>query len=254
MNPKVRIYSDLHLEFDCKFDPGTGDVLILAGDICLACEVREPGIQKFFNQCAAGYNKVFYVMGNHEYYGNDIHTAKREIIDNIPSSITILDNNSEFYKGWNFVGSTMWSDFHGHNEGVMKDAGQMMNDYNYITKNGRKLTPEMVFDMHHETMHYFENVLPTLKGPVFMITHHQPSLKSLLNSKYNQELGGAYCTDLIDFISQYYNIRYWAAGHIHESQDYSIGHCNVLSNPRGYHPEALNPSFDSQFTRDICNK
>ena len=253
IEPNVRIYSDLHLEFNSNFDPGTGDVLILAGDICLACEVREPGIQKFFNRCAAGYNKVFYVMGNHEYYGNDIHTAKQEIIANIPSSIRVLDNNSEFYNGWHFVGATMWSDFHGHDKNVMKDASQMMNDYHYITKNGKKLNPEMVFDMHHETMHWFDQVLPTLRGPVFMITHHQPSLKSISNSKYNQGLGGAYCTELSNFMLKFYNIRYWAAGHVHESQDYHIGRCNILSNPRGYHPHELNPTFDPNFVRVLTN-
>ena len=249
-NPKVTIFSDLHLEFDSKFDPGTGDVLVLAGDICLACEVREKGIQQFFNQCAAGYNKVFYVLGNHEHYGNDIMLAKQELIDNIPSSITILDNSSEFYDGYHFVGATMWSDFHGHDDKVMKYAGDRMNDYHYITKHGKKLTPEMLFDLHHETLGWFDQVLPTLRGPVFMITHHQPSLRSVMNTRYD-DISGAYCTDLSKFISEYPDIRYWACGHVHESQDYKIGMCNVLSNPRGYHPEALNPEFKPSYTRKL---
>ena len=32
---KIKLLSDVHLEFG-DFDPGTGDVLILAGDVCTA--------------------------------------------------------------------------------------------------------------------------------------------------------------------------------------------------------------------------
>ena len=37
----VRVLSDLHLEFDYEdYDPGEGDVLILAGDICCAVDIE----------------------------------------------------------------------------------------------------------------------------------------------------------------------------------------------------------------------
>ena len=38
----IKVLSDLHLEFEkpgSDFDPGSGDVLILAGDIITACRL-----------------------------------------------------------------------------------------------------------------------------------------------------------------------------------------------------------------------
>lgn len=249
--PRITLFSDLHLEFNDNFDPGTGDILILAGDICLATEVCLPGIQRFFERCAQGYNKVFYVFGNHEYYGSDMAWARDEIINNIPSSITVLNNSSQYYKGFHFVGATMWSDFSNHSSTVMENVRHRMNDYNCITNEGEKLTPELVYEMHQYTMEWFAQCLPMLNGPVFMVTHHQPSLKSIINSGYNEELAGAYCTDLCDFIKKYHNIRYWAAGHVHQSQNYHIGTCNVLANPRGYVPHSPNTNFNPQFMQTL---
>ena len=67
----MRLFSDLHLEFDNEnedFDPGTGDVLVLAGDVCVVRDCNNR-IHKFFQKCVEGYNQVFYVLGNHEHYG-----------------------------------------------------------------------------------------------------------------------------------------------------------------------------------------
>lgn len=243
MTLQVTLFSDAHLEFDADFDPGTGDVLVLAGDICLATEVTQPAIQRFFSKCIAGYNKVFYTLGNHEHYSSDINKTKNIIKHQIPSQITILDNNSVFYDGWHFVGATMWSDFLQGNPDVMQDCSHIMNDYQYINNGERTLSPQDVYQMHIETRKWFDQVLPTLNGPVFMITHHQPSLRSAVNTRYDGETRGAYCTEMSDFIQKHPNIRYWGCGHIHHTQDYLIGNCNVISNPRGYLPYSPNPDF-----------
>ena len=68
---KITVLSDVHLEFG-NFDPGSGDVLVLAGDICTASSFVFRGEEEyakryldFFTKCVENYNKVFYVMGNH---------------------------------------------------------------------------------------------------------------------------------------------------------------------------------------------
>ena len=72
---KVRLFSDLHLEFG-DFDPGTGDVLVLSGDILTAKDLVNETLAterfiSFLNKAVEGYNKVFYVMGNHEHYNHN---------------------------------------------------------------------------------------------------------------------------------------------------------------------------------------
>ena len=254
MTLNITLFSDLHLEFNADFDPGTGDVLVLAGDICLATEVTQPTIQRFFSRCVAGYNKVFYVMGNHEYYDHDINKALNAIKYQIPSQIHVMDNTSVHYKGWHFVCATMWSDFIQGNPDVMQDCSSIMNDYQMISCGDRKLTPHDVYQRHQETREWFDQCLPTLNGPVFMITHHQPSLRSIVNTRYDSEISGAYCTELSDFIHKHPNIKYWAAGHVHHTQNYLIGNCNVISNPRGYYPHSLNPEFNAQHMISLRDK
>ena len=63
----IRLYSDCHLEFG-GMDTGTGDVLILAGDIVNVSEMVEGTPQgkyylNWLERCANSYNKVFMVLG-----------------------------------------------------------------------------------------------------------------------------------------------------------------------------------------------
>ena len=65
------LYSDCHTEFWDGYDvldPGTGDLLILAGDIGMVCTLNTlEGVpyENFLRKCSEGYNKVFYTLGNH---------------------------------------------------------------------------------------------------------------------------------------------------------------------------------------------
>ena len=243
----ITLLSDLHLEFG-GFNPGTGDVLLLCGDICVASELIEDPIErskylKFFNQCVVGYNKVFYILGNHEAYNGDIKTYVDIIRREIPEEITLLHNSSEVYEGVHFVGATLWSDFMNGDALMMHTAGISMNDYQCVMNN----TPEASLHRHQHTMDWFKSVLPTLRGPVVMMTHHAPSFKSIWDH-YASRLEGAYATDLEQFILDHPNITHWCHGHIHSSNDYHVGQCRVLSNPRGYHSQALNPNFNPNFT------
>ena len=94
---KIKVLSDLHLEFG-PIDPGTGDVLVLAGDICTAESfVRDSEVKlkkrylEFFEKCVAGYQKVFYTLGNHEYYNYYIDEAEKTLRDALPEGITLLN-------------------------------------------------------------------------------------------------------------------------------------------------------------------
>lgn len=239
----VRLFSDLHLEFSSKFDPGTGDVLVLAGDITTTKNVLTAGVRNFFNKCVQGYNKVFYVMGNHEYYDGDVNTSVDVIRRNIPEEIVLLNNSSEFYRGIHFMGATMWANFNNRDSKMMDISEMCMNDYNIVANN----SPELSLERFDDTMMWFKKTLPNLLGPVFVITHHAPSFQSI-SGRYNNELSGAYATDLEDFILKNTKIKHWVHGHIHRSSDYKIGQCRVMTNPHGYYPHEVNERFDPNFT------
>ena len=243
---KVKVMSDLHLEFDdenSQFDPGTGDVLVLAGDICVAAEYDK--YHEFFVKCVKGYNRVLYVMGNHEHYNGDFNQTYFTLKERLPLGVTLMNNTSHCINGVHFVGSTLWTNMNNLDADTIEEARDCMNDYHLVDN----FAPEMSIDQHLFTREWFESCVPMLRGPVFMITHHAPSTQSV-KGRYTNSVG-MYSTDMEKFIKENENICYWAHGHIHHSNDYQIGQCRVISNPRGYSGYETNPQFSPTYEIEI---
>ena len=244
---KVKVLSDLHLEFTKKgeedFDPGSGNVLILAGDICDAvafvhrCDADfRAAYLRFFKRCVLNYDKVFYVMGNHEHYNHVFKRTADVLRANLPEGVTLLDNQSEFYNGWHFVGATMWSNFGGGDPVLLEAAKDGLNDYTYIFSDDEPtpITPEFIARENKNTIEWFEQCLPTLNGPIFMITHHCPSFQSIDPEYVSTSTVTAYASDFEELIERTPNLMYWAHGHVHSSKCYNVGNCTVICNPKGY--------------------
>lgn len=262
----VKLFSDLHLEFenppDC-FHPGEGDVLILAGDISVAKYLNKEEsphgkiFRNFFAECSKNYNKVFYVMGNHEHYSGNITFTKDRLNEYLINfgNVSILDKNVETYNGWHFMGATLWTDFAGNNPNAMLLAQNCMNDYKSIRIRNSydRLLPADILREHNQTRYWMENVLATLSGPTFVITHHHPSYQSLDTSYAGSPLNPCYASELSNFILRYPQIKFWAAGHTHVSVDYMIDKCNVVGNPRGYPAKfgGNNPNFNPNFNLQL---
>ena len=77
-----QLFSDIHLELlkSSKFPkikPLT-DYLFLAGDIG---KINTPNYEPFFDYCSENWKKVFYVLGNHEFYNSnkDFKTLNQKI-------------------------------------------------------------------------------------------------------------------------------------------------------------------------------
>lgn len=255
---KIKLLSDLHLEFG-SFDAGEGDVLILAGDIVNVKEMDEGTPQgkyfiKFLENCANSYNKVFMVLGNHEhYFGRMSDTAKKllKIIDVKDTNITLLNNSCEEYEGVNFIGGTLWTNFDNENVDKMLIAKDAMTDYHVIEEGEEgKLLPSSTIREHQETLDYLDQTLPTLKGDTVVVTHHAPHPTSLSGDYVDDDLKHAYQSNLEDFILKH-GPEFWVHGHIHHTNDYTIGGTRVLSNPRGYRKYNENPDFNPEFEFEV---
>lgn len=255
---KVRVLSDLHLEFG-DFDPGEGDVLVLAGDICTASsflwrgeELIAERYSEFFNKCVSNYNKVFYVLGNHEHYNGYLDCSAQTLREYLPDDITILDDQSEYYEGWHFVGSTLWTNFSNESHASIESCSELCNEYNYIWKTGGKsnITTSDILTEHKESVTWLNQCLPTLRGNVMVITHHAPSFESIEPDYVGSETVGAYASNLEGLIAKN-NIDIWIHGHIHATQSYRLHGTHVISNPRGYHPHGINPKFNSVSEIDL---
>jgi Icc-related predicted phosphoesterase len=269
---KINLVSDLHLENGYQELPG-GEVLILAGDVCEARDFlrefhstrltdRVPGSLKwydfFYHECAK-YDRVFYVLGNHEHYHGRLDRTYNDLKSILPKNVRLLENECEEYNGVLFIGATLWTDCNKGNPLTLHTIKYSMNDYrlitnHYVNKNlYYKLTPEFTASVHRNSRDYIKLMLKEKKNmPAIVITHHGPSFMSI-NEKYQREtdMNGAYASDLSDLILDHENIRVWVHGHMHDAVDYSIGNTRVLSNPRGYVGDEDTSGFDPSFSFNV---
>ena len=252
---KISFMSDLHLEFGYQPLPG-GDVLILAGDVCEARSYikchhstkeigHEAGTHRysdFFDIECAKYNRVFYVMGNHEHYHGRFDRTYEELKARLPANVTLLEKEVVEHNGVMFLGATMWTNCNRMDSLTMWHLKSMMNDYRvvqnyYPGKNVyHKLTPERTAEEHVKTMQWIRLALSQHRDkPFVVITHHAPSFKSV-PSRYVDDtlMNGGYASELSEDILDNENIRYWIHGHMHDPVDYEIGTSRVISNPKGY--------------------
>jgi len=260
---KIKVVSDLHLE-TCEHDQGVpdlgeGEVLILGGDILCARHFKKDGPLKkvyndFLKRCVDNFDWVLYLAGNHEAYGYNYEGTWDVLKENLPEGIHLMENSVVKIKDWNFIGATLWTDFRNENALEMMEAKNCMNDYKTIRigSNYRKLNPDDTLKFHKKSKQFLLDTLPMFKNQkVWVLTHHAPSYQSV-HPKYRNSgiANGAYVSDLDDLIFDNPIIKYWSHGHTHESMDYMIGGCRVISNPRGYFPTEVNPDFDSNFEVD----
>lgn len=254
---KLKLASDLHIEFHSKNDIpdlGTGDVLVLAGDIISSKYLIKNGENKekafdFFQQCSRNFTHIIYIEGNHSFYGCRYENVFDDVRRILPSNFIHLENDKIKIENYWFVGAVLWTDFDNENPFAMLNASRMMNDYHCI-KYGpsyRKITSYDVLKHHKETMRYFEETLEELQDEkVIMITHHTPSSRSI-QEKYKFDDANSYFNNrLDDWIYERPQIKYWLCGHTHWQHSYQIGTCEVICNPLGYPGEntGFNPNLE----------
>lgn len=252
---KVRIYSDIHLEHfhPTQYIPvGSGNVLVLAGDILCAKHFKKNGYikdvyKKFLSDCSKNYDKILYVKGNHEFYSYNYEGTANKLKEYLPNNFHLLENDVVTIGDWNFIGFTLWTDFRNENALEMMEAECNMNDYKVIRigSNYRKLRANDTLNFHKESKKYLLNQLQIFKNNVFVISHHAPSYQSV-PQQFKKHANGAYCSNLDDLIIDHPQIKYFVHGHTHNFFDYHIGQCRVICNPHGY------PGQDTGFKEDFC--
>lgn len=239
---RIQVASDLHLEL-LPEDLGAGllvdphpdaELLILAGDIHTGVEA----IRYFRNWPVP----VLYVPGNHEFYGQtweDVRERLREATAG--TSIQILDNDAQVIGGVRFLGTTLWTDFAIDRArpapSAMELAGTYLKDFFEIHTRSAEapnglITPAMILADHMASRAWLEGQLRSeFVGKTVVITHHAPHRLSVHRKYVGHPLTPAFVSDLSDLM---HRTDLWIHGHAHDSFDYQVGRCRVVSNPAGY--------------------
>lgn len=88
---------------------------------------------------------------------------------------------------------------------------------------------QIASDLHLEWLQ--QALLEPFDGKTVVVTHHGPHRQSI-HPRYDGNLANAaFISDLTPLLDW---VDLWIHGHVHDSFDYSVGRCRVLTPSRGY--------------------
>ena len=258
---KISVCSDLHLEVKelVLENVDSATVLVLAGDICVANSLgdcnnfednwfnnKSQTYHRFFQDCAKKWPHIIYIMGNHEHYHGDYADTLNHLrtqLSYIPN-LRILEEDSVRIEDVTFLCGTLWTDMNSGSQKSMRLVQGIMNDFRCVNNSlkphhvGRppKFTPQDAYEVHKDTLEYIRLMTYDRDTSKFVVVgHHAPSRRST-HARYahEQDMNGAFSSDLDYFIEDHPQIKLWIHGHTHDPWDYQVGETRVICNPRGY--------------------
>ena len=166
---KIALASDLHLEFGpiTLNNDENADVLVLAGDICVAAHFKEAGptytkhlakeYRQFFDHVCKEFPQVIYILGNHESYSGDVAHTYNILKHHLDyANLHILEKATWTYQDWTFVGGTLWTDMNREDPLTLMHVKSGMNDFREVKNSNRMVVRRVPV--------YMENLLYTEDG------------------------------------------------------------------------------------------
>lgn len=248
---KLRIMSDLHLEFGpLNLEPIGEDVLVLAGDIGLGIVGAEWAVEYARRHAVP----VVMIAGNHEFYQqssiDEVYAdLYRLAADNQPT-FQFLQDDARACAGVTFAGCTLWTDYalDGNPVAAMLAADRAINDHRLIQGTYGRFTPDDAFRRYEFSASTLRERMAD--KPTVVVTHHLPSRRSIAGRYADSRYNAAYASNLDEMVEDS-GAKLWVHGHTHISQDYRIGATRVICNPRGYVGVEMNPDFDPNLIVEV---
>jgi predicted phosphohydrolase len=262
----IQIYSDIHIELYNSYPkiPPLCDYLFLAGDIGI---INTEIYKNFFIYCSKNWKKVFYILGNHEYWKKNQHFIKteqkyEEYFKNNFDNIFLLNNSFVTLDNIDIYGCTLWTN---PNINENSNLNEYINDYKNIKIYSKEKNKRIVlnYDFIEKISIYQFNKLKEFlniqsNNKQIILTHFSPIYNEFTcNPKYINE---------IKIIKDYYhwdnifnnlnisdnnNILCWISGHTHYSFDFYYKNIRILSNQMGNITE--NTNFNSNGLFELTN-
>jgi Icc-related predicted phosphoesterase len=254
MTPSVFFVTDIHLKiseaigFAKPFEVPDADVCVVAGDVT----DRMLSGMEWVAKNIGSKMPVVMALGNHDFYGQDMPSARRKAFARAADlGIHLLDDSEAVVCGVRFVGGTLWTDFKlfeslsdpplYFKEECMRAVRGELADYEEIYANevtggvmARTLTPRDTVRYHEQTVACIDDVLSRpFDGPTVVVTHHAPHPRSIHQRFLARPSSAAYASDL-SWLIERHQPEFWLHGHVHDSFDYMIDDTRIICNPRGY--------------------
>lgn len=247
---KIRIYSDLHLEFlkrEPELDLPPVDLVVLAGDIHTSSKGVEWAKRTFPRQ------PVVYVLGNHEYYHGSIAWALAEArMEAGNSNVHVLERQALELPHLTVLGCTLWTDFlfNGRDEENTSKAfaKRHMNDFSEIQHNGHSLHPDEAQELSRESYRWLDQEIRDAIKPVIVVTHHGPSDVARNPNIDVDEYTPAYVSRYDALLRP--PVKLWVTGHTHHCNDIVHNGVRMITHQKGY-PKYPVPEFDWDTVFDV---
>ncbi|POR34326.1 Uncharacterized protein TPAR_05470 [Tolypocladium paradoxum] len=240
---RLQILSDLHLEVGQQYSsytfPASAPFLLLAGDVGRL--VDYDGYLKFLQAQAPRYEKVFLVLGNHEFYGLDyeagLHEARRLSKEpSLANTLILLDKvrwddpNSTL----TILGCTLWSAIPEHAYQVVESK---VHDFSKISR----WTVQKHNQVHAEEAAWLRQQVALLASQandsqrrLLVATHHAPCVEGTSRPEHSRNpWTPAFATDLLGQ-EGWHGVKIWVFGHTHYSTNLLRNGIRVVANQRGY--------------------
>lgn len=248
---KIRIYSDLHLEFGryaSYLNERHGeDLVILAGDI----HVGVDGV--IWAKHTFPHVPVVYVMGNHEYYGENFDKLVEECkIVAQDSTVRVLEREALDASGVRVLATTLWTDYEVMGseriDEAMTWAEGNLADFWYIRAHGRPFKPLDAALEFARSAEWLDRQIQESDGPVIVVTHHAPSIATSPPRFAGQISVPSFHSDAEHLLRP--PVRLWAHGHTHHNCDVAVKGVRVVTNQWGY-PQEGAPGFRQDGIFDV---
>jgi predicted phosphodiesterase len=231
-NMKIRILSDLHLEFGnliiTRLPDDHDTILVLAGDI----HVGMKGLD-FVDEMCERFKHVVYVLGNHEFYGTYVQITRDnwQVVAQAKANLTVMDNSYIILDDVLFLGGTLWTDVNKGDWFAKQRVKKGMHEFNGTIKH---FNVEDAIYEHKITKEFILNTMckfPDMKTVV--VTHHMPHEECIMPPFAGSTLNPAFaCTDMEEaFVLE---PGLWIYGHTHMPTDINYNKTRLVCNPRGY--------------------
>ncbi|KAG8162789.1 hypothetical protein KVR01_007267 [Diaporthe batatas] len=242
----VQVMSDLHLEVGQQYEafdfPAAGRLLVLAGDVGRLIDYE--GYRGFLERQAGRFERVFLVLGNHEFFGLGYEEgiARAERLAREPAlrgRLVLLDRGvwADGESGSVIVGCTLWSHIPDPARAVV---GSRVSDYRQI----RGWSVDRHNQVHGEESAWLASALQSLSEDrgrtdqqgrnILVVTHHAPSLAGTSAPEHaGNPWTPAFATDLLPDL-QTGRVKTWVFGHTHHTTELCCGGVRLVANQRGY--------------------
>lgn len=226
----LHLISDMHWEMDTnhavyqwisQLNPSPDTVLVIAGDLTASSLIASD-----LRCLRKKYSNIVYVAGNHEYWGDNVHSIRNRLSQIDIEGVHILMNEAKVIGGKTFYGGTGWFPYIPGTE----SCERFMNDFAQI--HGFK---PWVYEQNQQ---FIENARKQKND--IIVSHHLPTRRCVTPQFSQNPLNPFFLIEGDELLVE--PPKAWLFGHTHEAQQLQQNNCTMYCNPRGY-PGKASPNY-----------